>query len=149
MNIEEQQLVCLDIMSRGEDMLAVGVWEPPVKRLAMRGLCRKIGNGYRISDAGVVFLAGAEGKTVAEIEAAMPALPEWIAAPVPGAGLAVLRRNDISVSGYDVATLRYRPVTHGEVQEADKITVQERDVDSFLQTMLDAAWRRGLRPSDG
>jgi len=148
-NSEDQQLVCLEIMSRGEDMLAVGVWEPAIKRLAMRGLCRKIGNGYRIADAGVAFLAGAEGKTVAEVEASMPAMPEWIAAPVPGAGLAVLRRNEISVSGYDVATLRYRPVTHGEVQEADKLMVLEKDVDSFLQTMLDAAWRRGLRPSDG
>ena len=147
MTVDDQQLICLDIMSRGEDMLAHGSWEAPIKRLAMRGLCRKIGSGYRISDQGRALFAESEGKTVAEIEAMAPPMPEWIATPVTDVGLVVLRRNDVSVSGYDNVTARYAPVVHGQQQSA--VLVPHDRVDSFLQAMLDAAWARGLRPSAG
>ena len=142
MNEADQQLVCLEIMARGEDMLAHGAWEPAVKRLAMRGLCRKIGNGYRITDKGLAHFKGQTGEDIKP-----PEMPQWVVTPVEGAGLVVLRRNDMAVSGYDATTARYAPIVHGETQGVGQTLVPADAMDAFLQTMLDAAWARGLRPT--
>lgn len=142
MNETDQQLVCLEIMSRGEDMLAHGAWEAPIKRLSMRGLCRKIGNGYRITDKGLAHLKGQTGEDIRS-----PEMPQWIVTPVEGAGLVVLRRNDMAVSGYDAVTARYTPIVHGQTQGVGQTLVSADATDAFLQAALDAAWARGLRPT--
>ena len=141
---QDQEAICLELMARGEDMLAYGAWEAPVKRLAMRGYCRKIGNGYRITDRGIAWAREQTGEDLRP-----PEMPAWIVTPVEGAGLAVLRRNDVAVSGYDAVTARYTPIVHGQSQGPDKTLVPADAMDGFLQAMLDAAWARGLRPSGG
>ena len=55
--LTELERIVLSVTATGEDMLAIGSWEAPVKALAEKGLLRKVttwpGNGgYRITPAG-------------------------------------------------------------------------------------------------
>jgi hypothetical protein len=147
MSVDDQMLTCLEIMAHGEDMLAIGVWEAPVKRLAMKELAVQVGNGYRITDRGRAHLAKAEGVDVSEVEALAPNLPDWIVQPMDGM-LVVLRKNDLTVSGYEaMLPAKWVPVVHGRMNDVDTAVLLGEQVDGFLQAMLDAAWARGLRPS--
>lgn len=150
MNVDDQMLTCLEIMANGEDLLPIGVWESPVKRLAMRELAVRVGNGYRITDAGREFFAKAEGMEFEQVAALAPSRPDWIIAVLPGepASLVVLRKNEMTVSGYEaMAPARFTPIVHEHTNDIDTVAIRN-DVDGFLQAMLDAAWARGLRPSE-
>jgi hypothetical protein len=150
MSVDDQMLTCLEIMAKGEDMLPIGVWEAPVKRLAMKELAVQVGNGYRITDKGRAHLAKAEGVEVAAVEALSPPRSDWIVTVLPGdpACLVVLRKNELTVSGYEaMAPARFVPIVHEQTNDIDTVAVRG-DVDGFMQAMLDAAWARGLRPSD-
>jgi hypothetical protein len=150
MNQADMELTCLEILCNGEDLLPIGVWETPIKRLAMKEYAVKVGNGYRITDKGKAFLAKSEGVPVEQVEALEPHRPDWVVTPVPsemGEGLVVLRKNELTVSGYEAMTARWTPVVHGRMNEPDTVVVRG-DVNGFLQAMLDAAWARGLRPTD-
>ena len=57
MSVDDQMLVALEIMANGEDLLSIGAWETPIKRLAMKEYAVQVGNGYRITDKGRAFLA--------------------------------------------------------------------------------------------
>lgn len=149
MTVDDQMLVVLELMARGEDMLAIGVWESPLRRLAMKEYAVKIGNGYRITDAGRAFFAKSEGVTEDEVHALTPPRPDWIVTPLPDdGGLVILRKNELTVSGYEALMPRWVPVTHGQMNEPDTVAVRG-NVDGFLQAVLDAAWSKGLRPTDG
>lgn len=151
MNLEDQMLVLLELGCRGEDILSHGAWETPVKRLAMKEYVVKIGNGYRITDKGRAFFAKSEGVDVAEVEALAPVLPDWIVTPLDQdgqQGLVVLRKNDLTVSGYEAMCPSFRPIVQGYLNDVDTMLVRG-DCTMFLQAMLDAAWARGLRPSNG
>lgn len=50
--LTDHEATILEIMSKGEDMLAIGAHEAPILALMQRGLCRKVGNGYRITSEG-------------------------------------------------------------------------------------------------
>lgn len=146
MNEEDLELTALEILSRGEDLLAIGAWEAPVKRLAMQGLAMRVGSGYRITDKGLAFFAKQEGLTDAEAVALSPPRPDWIATPIPDGGLVILRKNELTVSGYEAMIPRWLPVVHGRLNDADTVAIPT-DARGFLQAMLDAAWGLGLRPS--
>lgn len=149
MSVDDQMLTCLEIMCAGEDMLAIGVWEAPIKRLAMKEYAVKVGNGYRVTEAGKAFFARSEGVEVEAIQALAPRRPDWIVTPLPNAGLVVLRKNELTVSGYEVMRpVTFAPVTHGRTNDLDTVAFLG-DTDSLLQAMLDAAWSRGLRPTNG
>jgi hypothetical protein len=51
--LTDHEAVLLEIMTNGEDMLAIGAHEAPLLSLAASGLVSKVGNGYRITSAGV------------------------------------------------------------------------------------------------
>lgn len=146
MNDDDMGLTCLEIMARGEDLLSIGVWEAPIKRLAMKELAVKVGNGYRITDKGREALAKAEGVEIEAVAAMAPPMPDWIVTPIPE-GLVVLRKNEMTVSGYEAMSARWVPIVHGQKNEIDTLAIVG-EPDGFLQAMLDAAWKRGLRPSD-
>lgn len=148
MNVDDQMLVCLEVMARGEDMLPLGTWEAPIKRLAMKEFAVLVGNGYRITDKGRAFFAKEEGLTADEVYGLEPPRPDWIVTPLPEGGLVILRKNEMTVSGYEALVPRPVPVAHGRTNEADTLFLL-KDSDGFLQAMLDAAWAKGLRPSDG
>lgn len=148
MNVEDQMLVVLELMVRGEDILAHGAWETPVKRLAMKEYAVKIGNGYRITEAGRAFFAKSEGMTEDDVYGLEPPRPEWIITPLPdNAGLVVLRKNELTVSGYEAMAARWVPVAHGRMNDIDTLAILGNP-DGLLQAMLDAAWAKGLRPSN-
>lgn len=150
MNVDDQMLTCLEIMANGEDMFAMGVWEAPVKRLAMKELAVKVGNGYRITDAGREFFARAEGVEFEQVLALSPPRPDWVVSVLPGdpACLVVLRKNELTVSGYEaMAPARFVPVVHERTNDVDTVAMRG-DVDGFLQAVLDVAWARGLRPTE-
>lgn len=148
MNVDDQMLVCLEIMANGEDMLAIGVWEAPIKRLAMKELAVKIGNGYRITDAGREFFAKSEGMELEQVAALAPQRPDWIVNVIPGEWLVVLRKNEATVSGYEaMRPARFVPVVHEHTNDLDSVALGG-DIDGFLQAVLDAAWARGLRPKN-
>lgn len=148
MTVDDQMLVCLEIMARGEDMLALGAWEAPVRRLVMKEYAAKIGNGYRITDAGMSYFAKSEGATEEEVYGLTPPRPDWIATALPDdGGLVILRKNELTVSGYEALMPRWVPVNQGQVNDVDTVAVRG-DVDGFLQAMLDAAWSKGLRPTN-
>lgn len=149
MNVDDQMLTCLEIMARGEDMLSMGVWEAPIKRLAMQEFAIKIGNGYRITDKGRAFFAKAEGVDLEAVKALEPQRPNWIVTDLPGdAGLIILRKNELTVSGYEVLVGHWAPVTPNRIYDPDSATIRG-DVSELLQTLLDAAWAKGLRPTNG
>lgn len=148
MSVDDQMLTCLEIMCAGEDMLAIGVWEAPIKRLAMKEYAGKVGNGYRVTDAGRAFFAKSEGVEIEQVHALAPPRPDWIVTPIPDVGLVVLRKNEMTVSGYEaMRPVTFAPVTHGRTNDLDTVSFMG-DTDALLQAMLDAAWARGLRPSD-
>jgi hypothetical protein len=150
MNLGDQELVCLELMCRGEDMLAIGIWESPIKRLAMKELAVKVGNGYRITDKGRAEFARSEGVEVETVKALEPPRPDWIVTPLEGEppSLVILRKNELAVSGYEaMEPAHFRHVAHGQMNDADTVAVRGY-VDGLLQAMLDAAWKRGLRPND-
>lgn len=148
MSVDDQMLVVLELMARGEDILAIGTWEAPVKRLAMKEMAVQVGNGYRITDKGRAHLAKAEGVDVDEVEALAPKLPEWIVQPM-GEMLVLLRKNDLAVSGYEaMLPARFVPVVHGRMNDVDTAVLLGDQVETFLQAILDAAWARGLRPTN-
>lgn len=146
MGVDDQMLTCLEIMAHGEDMLAIGAWEAPIKRLAMREYAVKVGNGYRITKGGEAFLASEGGVSVEEITAMAPVHPDWIITPLPSGGVVILRKNELAVSGYEAMGARWVPVVHGQTNEIDTMTLHG-DADGFLQAVLDVAWARGLRPT--
>lgn len=151
MNESDMELVCLEILARGEDLMAIGVWEPVVRRLRMKEFAVKVGNGYRITDAGRAFFAKSEGVEFEQVLALAPPMPNWIAKVLPGEpdSLVVLHKNDLTVSGYEaIRPVQFVPIVHGHVNDFEE-TALRGDVDGFLQAMLDAAWARGLRPTDG
>ena len=148
MSEDDQALTCLEIMCHGEDMLAIGVWESTIKRLAMKEFAVKIGNGYRITDKGRAELARAEGVGIEAVKALEPPRPDWIVTVLPDdGGLVVLRKNEATVSGYEAMAPRWVPVAHGQTNDVDTVAVRG-DVDGFLHAILDAAWKQGLRPHD-
>lgn len=149
MTVDDQMLLCLEIMAHGEDMLAIGAWEAPIKRLTMKEYAAKIGNGYRITDAGRAFFAQTEGVSFADVAAMEPPRPDWIVTLLPGEPetLVVLRKNELTVSGYEALTGRWVPAAHGHMNDGHTVAVS-RDVTGFLQAVLDVAWARGLRPTD-
>jgi len=150
MRIDDQELTCMEIMAHGEDMLAIGVWEAPIKRMAMKDWCVLIGNGYRITDRGRAELAKAEGTDIDAVKAMEPPRPDWIATPLPGEppSLVILRKNEMAVSGYEaMQPAHFTRVVHGQMNDLDTVAIRG-DVDGFLQAMLDAAWAKGLRPRD-
>lgn len=55
MDLEEQILVCLEIMM-SDDMLPVGNWRPALEECEKRGLAAKWMGKYRITDDGVACL---------------------------------------------------------------------------------------------
>lgn len=147
MNLADQELTCLEVMAMGEDMLAIGTWEAPIKRMAMKEWCIKVGGGYRITDKGRAELARSEGVPVEQINAMEPQRPDWMVTPLPeDGGLVVLRKNEMAVSGYEAMSARWVPVIHGRMNEPDTVAVRG-DIDGFLQAMLDVAWTKGLRPT--
>lgn len=147
MSVDDQMLTCLELMAMGEDMLAIGAWESPIKRLAMKEFVVKIGNGYRITDAGRAFFAKSEGVSVEFVAAMSPPRPDWVITDLPdNGGVVVLRKNDLTVSGYEALMPRWVPIAHGQTNEPDTVAVRD-DIDGFLQAMLDVAWSKGLRPT--
>jgi len=149
MNQQDMELVCLEIMSNGEDLLSLGVWEPVVKRLAMKEEAVLVGNGYRITDKGRARFAKSEGVPIEDVKALEPPRPDWIITPLPNdGGLVILRKNELTVSGYEAMTVQWRPVAHGRLNEADTVAVRG-DVAGFLQAVLDVAWGMGVRPTTG
>lgn len=149
MSVDDQMLVVLELMANGEDILAIGAWESPLRRLAMKEYAAKVGNGYRITDAGRAFFAKSEGVTEDEVYGLTPPRPDWIITPLPDdGGLVILRKNEATISGYEALMPRWVPIAHGRMNEPDTVAVRG-DVDGFLQAILDAAWAKGLRPSDG
>ena len=149
MNKDDMELVVLELMANGEDILDVGVWSSVVRRLAMKDLAVKVGNGYRITDAGRAFFAKAEGLEIEQVAALSPPRPDWIINVLPGqpACLVVLRKNEMTVSGYEaMAPARFTPIVHEQTNDIDTVVLRN-DVDGFLQAMLDTAWARGLRPT--
>lgn len=147
MNESDMELVCLEILARGEDLMAIGVWEPIVRRLRMKEFAVKVGNGYRITDAGRAFFAKSEGVEFEQVLALAPPMPNWIVQPLDGF-LVVLRKNDLAVSGYEALCARFSPIIHNQ-QNGVETAFIVGEYDEFLQVMLDAAWARGLRPTDG
>lgn len=149
MNEADMELTCLEILSRGEDLLAIGVWEAPIKRLAMKEYAVKVGNGYRVTESGKAFFAKSEGIEIEQVHALAPPRPDWIVTPLPDIGLVVLRKNELTVSGYEaMRPVTFAPVTHGRTNDLDTVAFLG-DTDGLLQAMLDAAWVRGLRPTQG
>jgi hypothetical protein len=149
MNVDDRELVVLELMCRGEDILAHGAWEAPCKRLAMRELATKVGNGYRITEKGRAYFAKSEGLDMSEIETMAPKLPGWIVTVLDGdpKSLVVLCKNELAVSGYDaVRPAQFERVVHGRQNDLDTVFLRT-DVEGFLQAVLDAAWARGMRPS--
>lgn len=146
MNDDDMGLTCLELMARGEDLLSIGVWEAPIKRLAMKEFAVKVGSGYRITDKGRAALAQAEGVEIEAVAALAPPMPDWIVTPIPE-GLVVLRKNEMTISGYEAMSARWVPVVHEQMNVDILAIVGEPD--GFLQAMLDVAWKRGLRPIDG
>ena len=119
----------------------------------------RVGNGFRITDKGKAALARAE----AELPPTMKTTPVeqslWKVFSVDGiggaadrTGLVVLRRNDLTTSGYE-ALVQPRAVAVDLNQryglEGSLVNAQHADVKALLQAMLDCAWRMGLRPTDG
>lgn len=148
MSVDDQMLTCLEIMCAGEDMLAIGVWEAPIKRLAMKEYAVKVGNGYRVTEAGKAVFAKSEGVEIEQVKALAPPRPDWIVTSLPDVGLVVLRKNEMTVSGYEaLRPVTFAPVTHGRSNDLDTVAFLG-DTDSLLQAMLDAAWSRGLRPTN-
>lgn len=150
MNVDDMMLTCLEIMANGEDLMSIGVWEPAIKRLAMRELAVKVGNGYRITDAGRAFFAKSEGMELEQVAALSPPRPDWIVTALPGepASLVVLHKNELTVSGYEaMMPARFVPIAHERTNDIDTVAIRG-DVGGFLQAMLDAAWARGLRPTE-
>jgi hypothetical protein len=151
MNLEDRELVVLELMCRGEDILAHGAWEQPCKRLAMREFAQKVGNGYRITEKGKAYFATYEGVDTKEIDALAPKLPGWIFTVLEGEpkSLVVLCKNELAVSGYDaVRPASFERIVHGRQNDIDTVFLRS-DVDGFLQAALDAAWAKGLRPTNG
>ncbi len=155
MSVDDQMLVVLEIMMpgarspTGEDMFAIGAWEAPIRRLFMKGYVFQIGtNAYRIADKGKEFFAQSEGTTVEALTAEAPKTPDWIVTALPEGGLVILRKNELTVSGYEAMAARWMPVTHGHMNDIDTLAVVG-DSDGFLQAVLDAAWAKGLRPTHG
>ena len=139
MNVDDQMLVCLEIMCRGEDMVAVGTWEAPIKRLAMREFATQIGNGYRVTDAGRAFFAKSEDVDLETVRALEPPRPDWIVTVLPGdGGLVILRKNELTVSGYEAMRVSWVPVVHGRMNEPDTVAVRG-DVAGFLKAVAEAA----------
>jgi hypothetical protein len=149
----EQELVCLSIMARGEDMLAHGVWEAPIKRMAMRGWTVKVGNGYRITNAGKAYL------TTQEADLPDGMLTPFAPKPAPWivevfdqgekTNVVVLQHDPLAVSGYAAARrLSFQPIAHERKQDASLtcLNLPTADVTAFLQAVLDAAWARWSRP---
>lgn len=150
MSVDDQMIVCLEVMANGEDMLSIGAWEAPIRRLAMKEYAVKIGNGYRITDRGRAFLAKSEGVSIEEVVALEPVRPDWVVTTIPaemGEGLVVLRKNEMTVSGYEAMAPRFLPIVQGHLNDVDTVLIRD-GVDQFLQAMLDAAWAKGLRPTD-
>lgn len=155
MSVEDRMLTLLELMARGEDMMTIGVWETPLKRLAMKEYAVKVGNGYRITETGKAYLAKSEGVAVEVVQTLQPVRPPWIVTELPdggssgsgSAGLVVLRKNEMTVSGYEALAARWVPVVHGETNEIDTLAIQG-DPTGFLQAVMDMAWARGLRPSN-
>src|SRR5262245_6548920 len=50
--LEGDERICLNIAFHGQLMLAIGRWEGPIKSLSRKGLMRKSGHGYAITDKG-------------------------------------------------------------------------------------------------
>lgn len=147
MNQTDMELVCLELMANGEDLLSLGVWESVVKRLMMREEAVLVGNGYRITEKGRARFAKSEGVDFETVKALEPPRPNWIIAPLPDdGGLVILRKNDLVVSGYEALAARWVPIVHGQTNEFGTVAVQD-DADGFLQASLDAAWAKGLRPT--
>lgn len=146
MSVDDQMLTLLEIMANGDDILPIGVWEAPVKRLAMKEFAVRVGSGYRITDAGRAFFAKSEGVEFEQVAALAPPMPDWIVQPLADM-LVVLRKNDLAVSGYDALSARFSPVVHNQQNDVTTAFIVG-EYDRFLQAMLDAAWARGLRPSD-
>lgn len=148
MNQTDQELTCLEIMAHGEDLLAIGIWEATIKRMAMKEWCVQIGNGYRITDKGRAELARSEGVEIEAVKALEPPRPDWIVTVLPDdGGLVVLRKNEATVSGYEALAPRWMPVPIGQMNDIDTVAIRG-DVDGFLQAMLDAAWAKGLRTTN-
>lgn len=148
MGMDDMELTCLDIMNQGEDMIAMGAWEAPIKRMAMKEWCQKIDNGYRITDKGRAVLAKSDGVLVDALVATAPPRPDWIATELPGGGLVIVRKNELAVSGYEALAPRWVPIVHEQANPIDTIAIRD-NVDGFLQTMMDLAWAKGMRPTGG
>lgn len=153
MSVDDQMLTLLEIMANGEDILPIGVWEAPVKRLAMKEFAVRVGSGYRITDAGRAFFAKSEGVEFEQVAALAPPMPDWIINVLPGepASLVVLRKDPVAVSGYSaLRPAQFQPIAHQQMQDmtATFMRVEASEVDGFLQAMMDAAWARGLRPTE-
>lgn len=159
MSVADQELVVLELMHLGEDILAAGTWQAPVRRLAMKGEAVMVPNAnpprYRITEKGEARLTGEEMKLPEEMRSQSPEpMPDWIVQTV-GDGpesVVVLHASLTSVSGYEALTGGRRvPVVHGRMNDAGTawFSGDKKEIDGFLQAMLDAAWKRGLRPRDG
>ena len=99
MNVDDQMLVCLEVMARGEDMLPLGTWEAPIKRLAMKEFAVLVGNGYRITDKGRAFFAKEEGLTADEVYGLEPPRPDWMNPSPRRGGCGAGRRRQRSTEG--------------------------------------------------
>lgn len=143
MNQQDMELVCLEIMSNGEDLLSLGVWEPVVKRLAMKEEAVLVGKGYRITDKGRVRFAKSEGVDIEAVKALEPPRPDWIVTVLPDdGGLVILRKNELAVSGYEAMRVSWVPVTHGRMNEPDTVAVRG-DVAGFLRAVTEVVGIKG------
>ena len=64
MTDEDLEMICLEIMSQGEDMPAIGNWKKILEGVAAKGWAKSVGADYRITDEG---RAEMERRTEAEM----------------------------------------------------------------------------------
>ena len=158
MSMEDQELTALEIMVRGEDLLSVGAWEAPVRRLAMKGEALMVPNvnppRYRITEKGEIRFNGEEMKlpSIMRVAAREPD-PMWIVHTVGQnpESVVLLHQAPLSASGYEAITGGRRvPVEIGKQNDPGTAWMRgsKDEIDAFFQAMLDVAWSRGLRPKE-
>lgn len=153
MNHEDLELTVLDLMYRGEDILPIGPWEAPVKRLFMKGEAIQVGRGYRLTDKGKARFEREDAKLPDEWQTQPADFPEWVVQIVgkDPEHLVLLHANHLVPSGYEVLwSVRKTPVVINQPNDPSTALMKgsKEDIDKFLQAMLDTAWERGLRPKE-
>lgn len=139
MGVDDQMLVCLEIMANGEDLLAIGTWEAPIKRLAMKECAIQVGNGYRITDKGRAELAKAEGVPIETVAALEPHRANWIITVLPDdGGLVILRKNELVVSGYEALRATWVPVIPDYLNSVDTVAIRD-NVAEFIKAVAELA----------